>query len=106
MRLQVSGASGSASSNSPGRRPAGTCTWLVLSRSTAKMRLRSGPYPTTRGSRTVATFRWGRGPPADYASLLRDIADQVGSLAPWETVDVAGVAVGFDDGDFQIVYER
>ncbi len=33
-------------------------------------------------------------------------SEVVRSIAPWDGLDVAGVAVGFDDGDFAVVFRR
>lgn len=44
-------------------------------------------------------------PDEDYEVTLGRVADLVRDLAPWEAVPVAGVAVGYDDGDFEIVYQ-
>lgn len=45
-------------------------------------------------------------PDEDYEITLQQVAELVRDLAPWEAVPVAGVAVGFDDGGFQVVYQR
>lgn len=45
-------------------------------------------------------------PPAagEVAAAVRDATTFVLGLRPWERVHVRGVATGFDDGDFEIVY--
>ena len=45
-------------------------------------------------------------PEEDFDVTLRKVANLVRHLAPWEAVPVAGVAVGYDDGGFEIVYQR
>ena len=42
----------------------------------------------------------------DVPSAVAAASDLVRSLSPWVAVPVAGVAVGFDDGDFAVVYDR
>ena len=42
----------------------------------------------------------------DLAAALRSAADLVSTLHPWTTIEVDGVATGFDGGDFVIVYQR
>jgi hypothetical protein len=39
-----------------------------------------------------------------YGEMLARAVDLVRSIEPWREVPAIGVAVGFDDGDFQIVY--
>lgn len=39
-----------------------------------------------------------------HREVLANVAAAVKRLAPWEDVDVAGVAVGFDDGDFEVLW--
>ena len=41
-----------------------------------------------------------------YQALLGQVVAVVRDLAPWEAVPVSGVAVGFDDGDFEVIYQR
>ena len=45
-------------------------------------------------------------PDADTRQLLEHAAAVVTVLAPQTLVDVRGVAVGFDDGDFVITWQR
>ena len=40
----------------------------------------------------------------DPAAAVDDAAAFVRALRPWEHVQVTGVATGFDDGDFEVVY--
>lgn len=39
----------------------------------------------------------------DVGAAVRHAAQVVRALAPWDHVDVVGIAVGFDDGDFEVV---
>lgn len=43
---------------------------------------------------------------ASHAQRLQEGVQIVKALALWRDVPVAGVAVGFDDGDFEIVFSR
>ena len=68
------------------------------------------------------TAEWAVGPyawwPKDRYLPLPDVgelplgeavakaSDLVRSIAPWDDLGVAGVAVGFDDGDFTVVFTR
>lgn len=40
----------------------------------------------------------------DLGEAVHHAAEKVRSLHPWEDLDVDGVAVGFDDGDFELVF--
>jgi hypothetical protein len=40
------------------------------------------------------------------AEAVERAAEVVRGIAPWTDVLVQGVATGFDDGDFQVVYQR
>lgn len=40
----------------------------------------------------------------DFPEVLAAVVALVKDLAPWDDVDVDGVAVGFDDGDFEVVW--
>ncbi len=40
----------------------------------------------------------------DVAAAVARAAEVVRSLSPWRDIAVDGVAVGFDDGDFEIVF--
>lgn len=42
----------------------------------------------------------------DLAAALHSAADLVAKLHPWTTIDVDGVATGFDDGDFVLLHKR
>lgn len=66
----------------------GTAEWAV------------GPYAWQSAHPYVAMPEIGD---LDVASALELAADLVRNLAPWRDVPVAGVAVGFDDGDVAIV---
>jgi hypothetical protein len=43
---------------------------------------------------------------SDIASAVEAAAAFVEDLAPWTAVPVQGIATGFDDGDFKVVYQR
>ena len=45
-------------------------------------------------------------PDHESSAVLRYAADLVCALAPQDDVDVAGIGVGFDDGDFLVVWAR
>jgi len=40
-----------------------------------------------------------------FTDGLRRAVEVVKSIAPWRDVAVSGAAVGFDDGDFEVVYQ-
>lgn len=42
----------------------------------------------------------------DVGAAVEHAASVVRSCSPWHHIDVDGVAVGFDDGDFAIIYVR
>jgi hypothetical protein len=42
----------------------------------------------------------------DVPSAVAAASDLVCRIRPWATVPVDGVAVGFDDGDFAVIYDR
>jgi hypothetical protein len=65
-----------------------------------------GPYAWWPDGRYVSPPGLAHLPGENYTAVLEHAAAILSAIGPHEGLDVDGVAVGFDDGDFLIIWKR